>query len=137
MSDVVPLVKDLGAGQGQIRPLKSGDAIVAEDGGGALPSGISPLDNDLSPANTSGDQSPTGITLSATPAGYAQVFINGKRETVSGSTTGASCYFSADGGTTARLLGQAQAGDQLIWNALVAGYELLNSADLVSIDYLV
>lgn len=85
---------------------------------------------------TSGNGSATGITLDFTPFsdGSVQVFINSIAITESyGDKTG-DVYFSNDGGTTAKVLADIEAGDEIIWNGTIAGYELTTS-DSVEIVY--
>lgn len=82
------------------------------------------------PFNTSGDGSTTGLTITNTPVegSYVGMFVNGQEFEVGyGSTTSAPCYFSNDGGTTARGTispNNVQSGDTLYWNGSVAGTEL-------------
>ena len=88
------------------------------------------------PTATSGNESTTGITLDFTPFsdGSVQVFINSVAVTESyGDKTG-DVYFSNDGGTTARALADIQAGDELIWNGVIAGYDLTTS-DAIELVY--
>lgn len=85
--------------------------------------------SDLTPLASNGNESPTGITLEYTPFNDSsvQVFINGIAVTESyGDKTG-DVYFSNDGGVTARAVADLEAGDELIWNANVAGYEIGSS----------
>lgn len=65
-------------------------------------------------------------TLVAAPArsGYIGVFINGVPVTVGNAVKTKSCYFSADGGTTAKGFTNLAAGDTLYWNGSIAGYQL-------------
>ena len=42
------------------------------------------------------------------------------------------CYFSADGGTTARAFSDIILGDELIWNGFISGFDLITS-DLIEI----
>jgi hypothetical protein len=74
--------------------------------------------------------------LVARPAtGYPFVFVNGAMQALGGLT--ADCYFSADGGVTARTLGSAgtiAAGDHLYWNGSIAGFQLA-ATDVVTFDY--
>ena len=44
------------------------------------------------------------------------------------------CYFSNDGGTTARLVVDIEAGDILYWNGSIAGYQL-DATDDIDISY--
>ena len=83
--------------------------------------------------NTSGNGQSTGLSISNTPVdgGYVGVFINGQEFEVGyGSTTSAPCYFSNDGGTTARGTispNNVQVGDILYWNGTVAGTDLYST----------
>jgi len=88
------------------------------------------------PTATSGNESATGITLDFTPFadGSVQVFVNSVAVTESyGDRTG-DVYFSNDGGTTARNVADIEAGDEIIWNGTIAGYDLTTS-DEVEIVY--
>lgn len=90
--------------------------------------------NNQTPPNV--DEFETGITLSDTPSQYSRinVFVNGQQQRISfGDKTG-DCYFSADGGTTARELVDIITTDQLIWNGLVAGFRISDD-DRVEIIY--
>jgi hypothetical protein len=66
------------------------------------------------------------------PAGRVDVFINGHSEGVG---LNKACYFSGDGGTTARARGDVELGDKLYWNGSIAGYEL-DANDRIDFDYL-
>lgn len=68
-----------------------------------------------------------------TPLGYVQVFINGALQNMTGDKVG-DCYFSNDGGTTARALGAIVSSDTLHWNGSVAGFELATT-DKVTLIY--
>lgn len=85
---------------------------------------------------TSGDGSTTGVTIAATPAAdsYVRVLVNGIGASLGDGIKTKECYFSADGGTTARAISAIQAGDTLFWNGTVAGYELATT-DEVDFDY--
>ena len=88
------------------------------------------------PTATSGNGAPSGITLDFTPFadGSVQVFINSVALTESyGDKTG-DVYFSNDGGTTSRNVADIEAGDELIWNGLIAGYDLATT-DIIEIVY--
>lgn len=88
------------------------------------------------PTVTSGNGASTGITLDFTPFadGSVQVFINSVALTESyGDKTG-DVYFSNDGGTTSRNVADIEAGDELIWNGLIAGYDLATT-DVIEIVY--
>lgn len=95
---------------------------------------ISTNERDETPTNAVGDGATTGITLTSNPDGDVRLEINGLGETIGGNKLSAA-YFSVDGGTTARALGSAIAGDQLIWNGAIAGYDLAAASDKASLLY--
>jgi hypothetical protein len=104
-------------------------------GGVAIAQGQEVTQNET-PLATSGNESPTGITLDYRPFadGSIQVFVNSVAITESyGDKTG-DVYFSNDGGTTSRSLADIDAGDELIWNGIVAGYEL-TTGDSIELVY--
>jgi hypothetical protein len=63
----------------------------------------------------------TGLTISVTPSDYSyvSVYVNGILQFLGNGTASGSvdCYFSGDGGTTARYINAIQSGDTLYWNA--------------------
>ncbi len=78
----------------------------------------------------------SGITATPTGGGYVMATVNGKEATVGdGTKVGCDCYFSADGGLTARMLVDVTLGDLLYWNGSVAGYQLATT-DRISLHYL-
>lgn len=85
---------------------------------------------------TEGNGSATGILISYTPFadGDVTVRINGIEVNLGNGTKTEDCYFSADGGTTAKLIANIEAGDELYWNGLNAEFEL-DGADDVDITY--
>jgi hypothetical protein len=94
------------------------------------------LDKELTPNKTSGNVSRTGIILSVTPddGQYIDVEINGISISLGDGTKNLDGYFSADGGTTARTFQDIRVGDELIFNAVVAGYDL-SEEDRISLFY--
>jgi len=64
--------------------------------------------------------------ITSTPAGgsYVAVAINGVLQSVGSGVRTQSCYFSNDGGATARAFGAIVAGDNLYWVGSVAGFQL-------------
>lgn len=86
-------------------------------------------DNDLASATT----------LVNTPAQFTaiRVYSNGMHLVGDGTKVGVPCYFSGDGGVTARGTaslsgnGQAQAGDELYWNGSVAGHEIQTTYQMI------
>jgi hypothetical protein len=90
-------------------------------------------DKNLASTATSGNYSTTGIFITYTPFADSDVAvkINGIEVNLGGNKL-KECYFSADGGTTAKAIANIEAGDQLIWNGVIAGFELdgLDDIDL-------
>lgn len=123
-----------------------GETVVTIPGAAASAVGDFTGDKDQSPVGViSTDQATTGITIAQTPAnngaatnkGYVTVQVNGITVRLGSTTVApAECYFSADGGVTARALDAVQAGDTLYWNTSVAGYGLV-PADRVDFLYLI
>ncbi len=86
-------------------------------------------DKNLVPNATTGDGADSGLALSNTPAGNKFVYLvignviyipadgNGEKAT-------APCYFSGDGGTTARATAARVATDKMYWNGVQAGFDL-------------
>lgn len=95
-------------------------------------------DKGQNPTATTGNEQTTGVTLASEPAldTYPLVFINtlGPYEVGDGVKT-KDCYFSGDGGTTARAIGAIASGDQLIWNGTIAGFDL-ETDDVIDFEYL-
>lgn len=73
---------------------------------------------------------------SSTNGGYIGVRVNGVHVPLvgDGTTVGVWCYFSDDGGVTAKLMRDVVAGDLLYWNGSIAGYEL-EISDAIDFDY--
>jgi hypothetical protein len=90
-----------------------------------------------------GDQA-SSSTVSNTPVdgSYVEVKINGIEYEVGNGVKTKTCYFSGDGGTTARgfssahINGQVQTGDTLHWNGSIATFELV-AGWRISLNYLV
>jgi len=80
----------------------------------------------------------TATTLATTPTGdgMVQVVINGLTAELGQGVKTKDCYFSVDGGTTARAIAAIAAGDSLYWVGSVAGYEL-DATDRIDFIYTV
>lgn len=88
-------------------------------------------------ATTANFQSACDTSIVQTPAadGLVVIFLNGVAQRLgNGTRSGCDCYFSADSGTTARVIPNIQAGDFLYWVGSTAGFEL-ETTDLLSFDY--
>lgn len=96
----------------------------------------------LAPAPTSGNYSTTGLTAGFTPAlgGHVRVVVNGveyavgdgHRDNLGSFTNNVACYFSADGGATARAHAAIVSTDTLYWNGTHTGFDLA-ATDEVSV----
>jgi hypothetical protein len=93
------------------------------------------LDKNLTSNATSGNGSSTGIQISFTPFADSDVTIkvNGVEVNL-GNNKLSDCYFSADGGVTAKPIADIEAGDELFWNGLIAQFEL-DSLDDIDVVY--
>lgn len=69
-------------------------------------------------------------------ASFVKVMVNGVEVNVGGNIYPYDCYFSHDGGTTVKLLGDEKQGDYLYWNGSIAGYQL-DVVDLIDFNYLI
>lgn len=77
----------------------------------------------------------TAVAVTPRSDSNVKVEINGVNASVGdGSKLGVDCYFSGDGGSTARTISAIQAGDQLYWNGSIAGYQLA-AADRITFRY--
>lgn len=98
-------------------------------------------DKALTPTNNcTVDDADSGLDIAATPAldSYVRVLVNGLGAELGDGVKTKDCYFSGDGGTTARAISAITAADSFYWNAVIAGYSLVNDgSDEVDFDYLV
>lgn len=78
----------------------------------------------------------TGMATTPASASYVFVEVNGISVQVGNAVKTTDCYFSGDGGTTARAYNAIVSGDKLYWNGGIAGYQL-DTTDLISFDYVV
>lgn len=83
---------------------------------------------------TSSNGDSAGVTIAATPEGMVQIFVNGLQQELGQGVKTKDCYFSADGGSTARAVTAIASGDTLYWNGSVAGYQL-DTNDKISMVY--
>lgn len=78
----------------------------------------------------------TAILDTPKSTSFVKVFINGIEVNVGGNYYPFDCYFSSDGGTSIRTLGDERLGDKLYWNNSIAGYDL-DVIDLIDFHYLI
>lgn len=91
----------------------------------------------LTPIAGAGNYQATGITLAYNPYGDGSinVIINGISASEGyGTRDNYECYFSNDGGATAKAVTELAVGDELYWNGNVAGYDL-SVSDIVDLEY--
>ena len=93
-------------------------------------------DEDKTSSVTSGNSAQTAITLTSAPHenGTVTVNVNGLHASLGDAVKTKECYFSRDTGTTALAISALTAGDQLIWNGTIAGYDL-DATDKIDIIY--
>lgn len=111
----------------------AGSGITANSGTLTAPQ-IVKDDQGQTAAATTNDGDSAGVTLSNTPAVMVHVFVNGFLQEVGDAVKTKDCYFSGDGGTTARAINQAVSGDTLYWNGSIAGFQL-DASDKISFVY--
>jgi hypothetical protein len=125
-----PILQAITNKQAQVLPWRPSLGAVA------ISQGVEHTQADLTPLESNGDGSSTGITLDFTPFADStvQVYINGVAITETyGDKTG-DVYFSADGGTTSKSVADLAAGDTMFWNSDNAGYEI-GGGDVFDIVY--
>lgn len=84
---------------------------------------------------TANGQLATSTTLVKTPIGAIKVGVNvGNNVTLGNGVKTTDCYFSADGGATAKTFATIAAGDSLYWNGSIVGYQL-DANDTVIFDF--
>ena len=118
----------------RVKDDQGAETVLGSGGGGG---GSSPTsdDKDLVANNTSGDEDlATSSTITNTPVGYVAVFVNGWKYSVGNGVKTKACYFSGDSGSTARAFGAIVAGDELYWNGVIVGTQLI-STDTIDLDY--
>ena len=107
----------------------TGAGVTGPTGGSSSPTR---LNKNMSANTTTADGQPaTSTPITATPSpsaggngGYIGVLVQGVSYVVGDGTKVAACYFSGDGGVTARALQSVVAGDICYWNGTIAGFQL-------------
>ncbi len=96
-----------------------------------------PNGSDLSRASATVtvDNGTTALTITRTPTGIIFITIDEAMVALGDASKTKDCYFSSNGGTTAKALSAITAGDTLYWNAVITGVNL-SSANLISMYYL-
>lgn len=76
----------------------------------------------------------TTIVTTPTSDGYVQIMVNGVQQVLGDGVKTKDCYFSVDGGTTARAISAITAGDTLYWVGSVASWQLATT-DVIDFNY--
>jgi hypothetical protein len=115
--------------------LLNGDSL-ALSGSGLRAKVPTTSNKEQSPTAGTGNEQTTGLTIAATPGGdgYVRISVNGIGYILGDGVKTKDCYFSADGGTTARAISAIAAGDTLYWNGTIAGFDL-ETTDRVDMEY--
>lgn len=109
--------------------------IESEGGSSITETGVATREEGA-PNPTTADGDNTGLAIANTPFhdGDVTVQVNGLNADIGDGAKDEACYFSGDGGTTARAIVDIQAGDTLHWMGSIAGYEL-DESDEIDIKY--
>lgn len=96
--------------------------------------GSSPVYQQVYSLVTSGDNQPTGLTLSNVPTTFSSilVFVNGQLQRLGDGDSSQDCYFSD--GIVVKNFSNLSLGDQLYWNGLISRFDL-DAQDLIQIIY--
>ena len=111
--------------------------IESEGGSGLEATGVDvKVDLDKVPSNTSADGDTTGIQITYSPFsdGAVSITVNGLGANIGNGVKVEACYFSNDGGASAKSIANISAGDTLYWNGSIAEFEL-DSTDELDIIY--
>jgi hypothetical protein len=103
----------------------------------ATPAGRPTKDNKFQAASTTvaDFDLATATAIAHTPKGTVEIDVNGAGQNLGDGVKTADCYFSGDGGTTARTIANIVSGDLLYWVGSVAGFQLAAATDRVSFIY--
>ena len=107
--------------------------IEDEEGSGVAETGVQTrVDYNRNPSATSNDGDTTGLTITYTPYddGAVIIKVNGLQVNLGDGAKDQGCYFSADGGTTAKTSAAIAAGDTLYWMGSIAAYQLETDDDI-------
>ena len=111
--------------------------IEDEEGAGSTDVGAETTDDlNQTPNVTTADGDDSGIVITHTPFSDSnvQILVNGVNVNLGDGAKNQACYFSVDGGTTARAIADIEGGDSLYWNGSIAGYEL-DGSDEIDVIY--
>jgi hypothetical protein len=124
MRTPLKLIAPSGATQGQA-PIFNATSGAWEAGDVNQAGGFANNNRNMTASATTADgQVATATGLAIDLSAWVAVLVDGRGVNVGDGVKTVDCYFSADGGTTARAFGELQSGDLLYWNGSVAGYQL-------------
>jgi hypothetical protein len=112
----------------------AGSGITPQGGGIISAPRMASGDQFEAASATSSDGDTSGVTIAAAPAGMVNVIVNGIMQELGQGVKTKDCYFSADGGSTARAISAIAANDTLYWNGSVAGFQL-DTNDKITLSY--
>ena len=106
--------------------------LIEDEVGSASVGAETPDDLNQTPNVTTADGDDTGVVITHTPFSDSnvQILVNGLNVNLGDGAKNQPCYFSVDGGTTARAIADIEGGDSLYWNGSIAGYELDGTDDI-------
>jgi hypothetical protein len=117
----------------KFRVRENGVTADLAGGGGSSPTIV---DKNIAALQTTANGQPSGATITNTPVGYVQVMVNGVQQWLGDGIKTASCYFSADGGVTAKAISEIVATDVLYWNgSITGGFQLEAVKDRIDLNY--
>lgn len=108
-------------------------------GGGSGGGYLSSTNRNMSSLTVTGDNElacSSGILSNPITGSTIAVFINGLQVNLGDGVKTDDCYFSNDGGITAKNFSNVELGDLLYWNASIAGYGLDSTIDKITFMYL-
>jgi len=111
--------------------------LMIEDEVGSATAGAETSDDlNQTPNVTTADGDDSGVVITHTPFSDSnvQILVNGVNVNLGDGAKDQPCYFSVDGGTTARAIADIEGGDSLYWNGSIAGYEL-DGTDEIDVIY--
>lgn len=128
----------IAGGGGSLLSVQAADTSIIVGAGGVKAAVPSASNKNMAASTTVNDNDEacaTGIVGTPNGDGYVQVMINGVQASVGNGAKDKDCYFSADGGVTAKAIAAIAAGDKLYWVGSVAGYQLDLATDKIDFNY--
>lgn len=114
--------------------LHSNGSIAIKGGAGLASASLDGTDTGMSPSAVSTDATDSGLTITNQPIGHVRVLVNGIQADLGDGVKTEDCYFSNDGGTSARAIADIASSDSLYWNGASGSYAL-EVSDIVDFVY--